>query len=92
MTKELSELKSDLDSKDNKVKQLKFENDRLFAECTQIKNTFSTTKTEAFQESQHLLELEQENFRKKIKRLTGELDVLETYYESLQVLLRQCLP
>jgi hypothetical protein len=30
-----------------------------------------------------LLELEQENFRKKIKRLTGELDVLETYYDSL---------
>lgn len=29
-----------------------------------------------------MLELEQENFRKKVKRLTGEVDVLETYFDS----------
>lgn len=85
LNKEVLELRNEVETKDNRLKQLKFENDKLFSECTNIKNTFSTTKTDnlMFQESQHLLELEQENFRKKIKRLTGELDVLETYYESL---------
>ena len=40
------ELRNDNESKDTKLKQLKFENDRLFAECTNIKTNFSTTKTD----------------------------------------------
>jgi uncharacterized protein Veg len=34
------------------------------------------------------VELEQENYRKKVKRLTGELEVLETYFSSFETLVR----
>ena len=38
LTQELSALKEDLSTKDNRMKQLKYENDRLFQECSQLKN------------------------------------------------------
>jgi hypothetical protein len=31
-----------------------------------------------------MLDLESENLRKKVKRMTGEIEVIETYFESLQ--------
>jgi hypothetical protein len=38
LAQELSALKEDLSTKDNRMKQLKYENDRLFQECSQLKN------------------------------------------------------
>lgn len=34
LVKELNDLKEDSNSKDYKIKQLRYENDRLFNECT----------------------------------------------------------
>jgi cell division protein FtsB len=31
-------MKEDIAGKDNRLKQLKYENDRLFQECSQLKN------------------------------------------------------
>jgi len=79
------------------VKVLKYENDKLNGDISDLKvqlmsGSFYQTQApsdslkKSFCETQHALELEQENFRKKVKRLTGELDSLETYFQSLQVL------
>jgi hypothetical protein len=38
LNQELSSLKEDLSTKDNRMKQLNYENDRLFKECSQLKN------------------------------------------------------
>jgi uncharacterized protein Veg len=38
------------------------------------------------------VELELENFRKKVKRVTGELEVLETYFGSFVTLIKQSVP
>ena len=38
------------------------------------------------------MQLEFENMRKKIKRVTGELEVLETYFSSFHTLLKQVIP
>ena len=38
LTKELAELREEISSKDNRMKQLKYENDRLFQECSNLKN------------------------------------------------------
>jgi cell division protein FtsB len=38
MIQEMSELREDLSSKENKMKQLRYENDRLFNECSNLKN------------------------------------------------------
>jgi hypothetical protein len=59
----------------------------LFFECTALKTNDTrgmntTHSNHQFTETAHLFELEQENMRKKVKRLTGEMDALETYLES----------
>lgn len=38
LTQELAELRDDIATKDNKMKQLRYENDRLFQECSNLKN------------------------------------------------------
>jgi hypothetical protein len=37
-------------------------------------------------------DVEQEHLRKKVKRVTGELEVLETYFQSFNTLIKQSLP
>lgn len=62
----------------------------MFQEVSSLKNlqaimgitTNTQNPTQQSAESYHELQLEQENLRKKVKRLTGELDVLETYFNS----------
>ncbi|CDW79501.1 UNKNOWN [Stylonychia lemnae] len=101
LVKELTDIKDDTNGKDYKIKQLRYENDRLFNECTNLKNISALTSnplaTNSYlsqnnqigQETQQLLDLEQENVRKKVKRLTGEIEVMETYFDSLQTLIKQ---
>ncbi len=36
-----------------------------------------------------MLDLEQENLRKKVKRMTGEVEVMETYFDSLHTLIKE---
>ena len=38
LTQELADLRDDIATKDNKMKQLRYENDRLFQECSSLKN------------------------------------------------------
>lgn len=49
----------------------------------------NSPKSEEF-EKKYLLE--QETWRKKVKRLTGEVDLLQTYLESLVQFLKKVIP
>jgi hypothetical protein len=88
----LSDLREDLSAKDNKMKQLRYENDRLFQECSSLKShAISGAANPGYQMTTEV-ELELENFRKKVKRVTGELEVLETYFGSFVTLIKQSVP
>jgi len=43
LAKELNDIKEDTSGKDYKIKQLRYENDRLFNECTTLKNISALT-------------------------------------------------
>ena len=45
LAKENQDLKEDSSTKDSKVKQLRYENDRLFSECTTLKNLQTMSNT-----------------------------------------------
>jgi len=55
---------------ERKAKKLAYENDKLFQELQGLKEVPQA-------------ELEHENLRKKVKRLTGEIDNVDTYIQSL---------
>lgn len=52
----------------------------MYSEFTQLRSSQNGEAITGTNNNE--LQLEQENFRKKVKRLTGELDVLETYFEN----------
>ncbi len=45
LTKEMNDLKEENSSQDNKIKQLRYENERLFNECTTLKNVQTMMNT-----------------------------------------------
>ena len=65
----------------DKLQKLKFENQKLYNDCRRLKQRQTQEKA-----------LSEESFRKKVKRLTGELDMLETYFTSLHELFIESLP
>jgi hypothetical protein len=81
--------------KDHKIKQLKYENQKILKEIKNSHHNSSTSTSVAGEfdnPTQNQLILEQECTRKQIKRLTGELDLIETYLDSLYTLLKERMP
>jgi hypothetical protein len=54
------------------LKKLSYENDKIFAECQNLKKTHSKAQATG-----------EEGFRKQMKRITGELEMFETYVRSI---------
>ena len=46
MNKELNDLKEEVSTKDNKLKQLKFENDKLYNECNTLRSSHNASYSE----------------------------------------------
>ena len=82
-------LKEELKSKEKAQKQLKFENDRLYIQFKEMNVQTSKPSGEEF-EKKYLLE--QETWRKKVKRLTGEVDHLQTYLDLIVQFLKKVIP
>ena len=58
-----------------KLKQLMYENEKLYQDCSKLKKTQIDSAA-----------LNEEGYRKKIKRLTGEVDMFEAYQSSMHQL------
>ena len=63
------------------MKTIRLENEKLAKDCQKLKLRQNAEKA-----------LSDESFRKKVKRLTGELDMLSTYTSSLHKLFNEALP
>ena len=75
LQQEHDQLVKEFKAEKERGKKLAYENDKVFAECQQLKKTQSKTQS-----------TNEDNFRKQMKRITGELEMFETYVRSITVM------
>ena len=76
LQKEHSQLQQDLKSHKETTKKLTYENEKLFSEIQAFKKQHTQTQA-----------LSEETWRKKVKRITGELDMFDTYVQTISLLI-----